>query len=339
LFSLVEYLAEHPPVGSQNRLSRDTPHWPYTVHIMASFGMMNEAYFVGKKVLIDWVNNFLEINVEKVEQMANGAIYCNLWDAIHPGTIPMSRVDFTVQYEYDFTKNWKLMQNGFQKAGIDKMIPVQRLIKGRYQDNLEFMQWMYKYARDTYNGDPDDPSYDAIGRRSKSKGGREYTGSSKAGTRRPNRGSRPTSAASRGSTNTNNRARGNRQRGGGNGGGSRVNEQELQQLRDEHRRLEESVGELQNKCEAMQGQHDEIEKIAKDIENERDFYFNKVVAIENTLKREVDQDTPLLKAIYEILYQTEDDMRSASAGPAPQAGDQHSALQQQQQEEEEDVGM
>jgi len=309
--------------------------------------MMNEAYFVGKKVLIDWVNNFLEINIEKVEQMANGAIYCNLWDAIHPGTIPMSRVDFTVKHEYDFTKNWKLMQNGFQKAGIKKVIPVQRLIKARYQDNLEFMQWMYKYARDTYNGDPDDPTYDAIGRRSKSKGGRDYTGSTaKSGNRRPNRGSRPTSAASRAlgrstASNTNtNRVRGGRQRGngggsGGNGGsgGSRVSDEEVQRLRDENRRLEESVGELQDKCEAMQGQHDEIEKIAKDIENERDFYFNKVVAIENKLKQEPDQDTPLLKAIYDILYQTEDDMRSPSAGPSQQAGDMHSMTG------EEEVGM
>merc|ERR1719175_594939 len=89
----------------------------------------------------------------------------------------MSRVDFTVTYEYDFMKNWKLVQTAFQKAGIDKVIPVQRLIKAKYQDNLEFFQWMYKYARDTYNGDIDDPTYDAIGRRSKSKGGRDYPGS------------------------------------------------------------------------------------------------------------------------------------------------------------------
>merc|ERR1712087_1032352 len=105
---------------------------------------------------------------------------------------------------YEFTKNWKLMQNGFQKAQINKLIPVQRLIKARYQDNLEFLQWMYKYARDTYNGDPDDPTYDALGRRSKSKGGRDYTGSSnnsrarrkqpRGGNGKENR-SRPTSAA------------------------------------------------------------------------------------------------------------------------------------------------
>merc|ERR1719474_801932 len=148
---------------------------------MASFGMMNPAYFVSKNILLDWINHFLEVKIEKVETLASGAVYCNLWDALHPGTIAMSRVDFTAKYDYDYAKNWKLLQNGFAKAEIKKMIPVTRLIKARYQDNLEFLQWMYKYARDTYNGDPDEPTYDAIGRRSRSKGGKEFTGSTKSG--------------------------------------------------------------------------------------------------------------------------------------------------------------
>jgi len=306
---------------------------------MASFGMMNEAYFVGKKVLIDWINNFLEVNIEKVEQMATGACYCNLWDAIHPGTMPMSRVDFTVRNAYDFTKNWKLMQNGFKKAGIEKVIPVQRLIKAKYQDNLEFLQWMYKYARDTYNGDPDEPTYDAIGRRSRSKGGREFTGSSKPGASRQKR-SRPTSAASRGTaraytgktatTTTANRSTGNRR--GGAAAASRANDQELEQLRDENKRINESRDQIQGKLDVMQQQHEEIEKIAKDIENERDFYFNKVVAMENRLKEEPDQQSPLLTALFEILYQTEEDMRaSASVGP-PQGNEPAEQLQ-------DDVGM
>ena len=216
--------------------------------------------------------------------------------------------------------------------GIDKMIPVQRLVKARYQDNLEFMQWMYKYARDTYNGDPDEPTYDAIGRRTKSKGGRDYTGNSKGGGRRT-KSSRPTSAASRGSARAytgkssvagNNRTTGNR-RGAA---ASRANDQELEQLRDENKRLNESRDELQGKVDEMEQQRGEIEKIAKDIENERDFYFNKVVAIENKLKEEADQDTPLLKAIYEILYQTEEDMRNSLSVP-PQGNEQ----------QEQDVGM
>merc|ERR1719385_226945 len=64
--------------------------------------------------------------------MANGAIYCNLFDAIHPGTIPMSRVDFTVTYEYDFMKNWKLVQTAFQKPGQSGVLPVDVQICTRY---------------------------------------------------------------------------------------------------------------------------------------------------------------------------------------------------------------
>lgn len=285
--------------------------------------MMNQAYFVGKNILIDWINNFLEINIDKVEQCANGAIYCNLWDAIHPGTIPMSRVDFTVKHEYEFTKNWKLLQNGFQKAGIDKLIPVQRLVKARYQDNLEFLQWMYKYARDTYNGDPDDPSYDAIGRRSKSKGGKDYTGSLKPrgnshrNVNRNNRTSaRPTSASNKhqGSNAAPYKSGTQSQRGSvlATQPQTQMNSQQLEELQDENKRLAESRDTLQLKLNALQTEHEELSTVAKDIEVERDFYFNKVCAIEQILKDEADQNSELLKAIYEVLYQTEEDAKNAN---------------------------
>lgn len=293
---------------------------------MASFGMMNQAYFVGKNTLIDWINNFLEINIDKVECCANGAIYCNLWDALHPGSIPMSRVDFTVKHEYEYTKNWKLLQNGFQKAGIEKVIPVQRLIKARYQDNLEFLQWMYKYGRDTYNGDPDDPTYDAIGRRQKSKGGKDYTGSKNNNNnnrnnrmrgKENNRSNRPISASSR------NQYRSQSQRGSvssmtmnkrnnninNNNNNDAFNQRELEALKNENQQLTESRNALQLKMTSLQQEHDELSNVAKDIEVERDFYFNKVVAIEQILKKEENQDTPLLKSIYELLYQTDEEQQ------------------------------
>merc|ERR1712154_397455 len=73
--------------------------------------------------------------------------------------------------------------------------------------------------------------------------------------------------------------------------------------------------ELQSKVDTLEQSQGEIEKIAKDIENERDFYFNKVVAIENRLKEEVAQDSPLLKHLFEILYQTEEDARNSLSVP------------------------
>mmetsp|Transcript_13114 Transcript_13114/g.20805 ORF Transcript_13114/g.20805 Transcript_13114/m.20805 type:complete len:339 (+) Transcript_13114:50-1066(+) len=333
---------------------------------MASFGMMNQAYFVGKNILIDWVNNFLKINIDKVEVCANGAIYCNIWDALHPGTIPMSRVDFTVKHEYDYTKNWKLLQTGFQKAGCEKVIPVQRLIKARYQDNLEFLQWMYKYARDTYNGDPDEPTYDAMGRRSKSKGGKEYSGSSSgamakarpraAGNNRSSKtnissgrdardsqsslgggggAARPISA----STRTQFRAGAPSQPrgsacsstgGGGGGGNQAVLEREIDELRSENKRLADSRDGLQRSLMSLQSEHDRLSNVAKDIEAERDFYFNKVVAIEQILKKEVDQNAPLLRSVYEILY------NGSSQPPPPEQAQPQ--LQEQQQVLNQDIG-
>ena len=76
---------------------------------------------MGKAMLIEWINNFLECRIEKVEQMATGALYCNLFDALHPGTIPMKKVDFNVKFDYEYVNNWKLMQTAFKRVGIDKV--------------------------------------------------------------------------------------------------------------------------------------------------------------------------------------------------------------------------
>ena len=57
----------------------------------------------------------------------------------------MKQVSWTAQHEYEFTKNYKVLQRGFQKVGLKKAIPVLRLVKARMNDNLEFGNWMRKY--------------------------------------------------------------------------------------------------------------------------------------------------------------------------------------------------
>lgn len=52
---------------------------------MSNIGMMDGAFFVGRKELVDWVNETLEINISKIEQTASGAIACQLFDIMHPG--------------------------------------------------------------------------------------------------------------------------------------------------------------------------------------------------------------------------------------------------------------
>merc|ERR1719336_283643 len=85
-----------------------------------------------------------------------------------PKCMNMSKVNFGAIYEPDYIKNWKLIQTVFEKQGIQKVIPVDKLVKGRFQDNLEFLQWFYQYFTATYN--PSATDYDPVKRRLKSKG-------------------------------------------------------------------------------------------------------------------------------------------------------------------------
>jgi RP/EB family microtubule-associated protein len=52
---------------------------------------MEGLYFTGRKELIDWINNFLEIEYTKVEQVASAAAFCQLMDALHPGEFTVAQ--------------------------------------------------------------------------------------------------------------------------------------------------------------------------------------------------------------------------------------------------------
>eukprot|EP00208_Stichococcus_sp_RCC1054_P005464 CAMPEP_0206148532 /NCGR_PEP_ID=MMETSP1473-20131121/36891_1 /ASSEMBLY_ACC=CAM_ASM_001109 /TAXON_ID=1461547 /ORGANISM="Stichococcus sp, Strain RCC1054" /LENGTH=120 /DNA_ID=CAMNT_0053545897 /DNA_START=119 /DNA_END=478 /DNA_ORIENTATION=- len=107
--------------------------------------MMDGTYFVSKNDLLHFINSTLGLNLQKIEQTANGAVACQLLDALRPGMVPIAKVDFNAKSEYEMIGNYKLLQAGFNKAGINKHIEVARLMKGKPLDNMEFMQWMKGY--------------------------------------------------------------------------------------------------------------------------------------------------------------------------------------------------
>eukprot|EP00033_Pygsuia_biforma_P001387 GCRY01001569.1.p1 GENE.GCRY01001569.1~~GCRY01001569.1.p1 ORF type:complete len:236 (+),score=27.98 GCRY01001569.1:167-874(+) len=129
----------------------------------SSIGIMDGAFFVGRRELLAWLNSLLGLNYSKVEQCASGAAHCQILDTIYPGKIPLQKVNFNATLEYEFVKNYKVLQTAFAKLGIDKHIPVDLLVKGKYQDNLEFLQWMKRFHDINFGGDNED--YDAASRR------------------------------------------------------------------------------------------------------------------------------------------------------------------------------
>ncbi|KAH8253792.1 hypothetical protein KR032_006861 [Drosophila birchii] len=102
--------------------------------------------------MMAWVNDCLHSDFSKIEELCTGAAYCQFMDMMFPNSVPLKRVKFRTNLEHEYIQNFKILQAGFKKMSIDKIIPIDKLVKGRFQDNLEFLQWFKKFFDANYNG-------------------------------------------------------------------------------------------------------------------------------------------------------------------------------------------
>ncbi|KAG5535569.1 hypothetical protein RHGRI_023364 [Rhododendron griersonianum] len=251
-------------------------------------GTMESAYFVGRSEILSWINSTLQLNLSKVEEACSGAVQCQLMDAVHPGMVPMHKVNFDAKNEYDMIQNYKVLQDVFNKLKITKHIEVNKLVKGRPLDNLEFMQWM-KWYFDSVNGGVLH-SYNPLERRETSKGGKE--GSKKSASSQSS--TKSSTAASK--TQTSHNARRN---------DAIATNQSVKASRPSSR-----------EGPAYDEQITELKLSIDSLEKERDFYFAKLRDIEIVCQFPEIENLPVVEAIKRILYATED---SASAVAEAQA--------------------
>lgn len=234
-----------------------------------NFGMMDGAFFVPKSELLAWVNNLLCLNVAKVEQMASAAAYCQIMDVMYPGCIPMSKINWGAKYEHEFVNNYKLLQQAFDKQNVHKHIEVEKLIKAKYQDNLEFMQWFKRFFDLNCRGGAD---YNALERR---KGAKTLwdAGDRKAGAA-PARTVEKPAEKPKGMSAPKPQAKPKPSGGGG----------------DEA--SEKQIAELRINCDTL--------------EKERDFYFGKLRSIELFCDHFEGQNNQVVMDIQKILFATDD---------------------------------
>ncbi|XP_058066964.1 microtubule-associated protein RP/EB family member 1-like [Anopheles bellator] len=102
--------------------------------------------------LLAWVNRTLMSEFKKVEELCTGAAYCQLMDVLFPGCLPLKRVKFCTNVQHDFLNNLRIFQNGLVSLKVEKSVPIERLAKGRFQDNFEFLQWFKKFFDANYDG-------------------------------------------------------------------------------------------------------------------------------------------------------------------------------------------
>ncbi|PIO77842.1 hypothetical protein TELCIR_00021 [Teladorsagia circumcincta] len=102
--------------------------------------------------MLMWVNDCLQSNFTKIEQLHTGAGYAQFTDFLFPGSIPLKKVKWNSILELDWLGNWKIVQTSWKSLGVEKVVPVDKLIKGKFQDNFEFLQWFKKFFDANYDG-------------------------------------------------------------------------------------------------------------------------------------------------------------------------------------------
>ncbi|XP_035663898.1 microtubule-associated protein RP/EB family member 1-like [Branchiostoma floridae] len=108
--------------------------------------------------MVSWVNDSLQLKYAKIEDLCTGAAYCQFLDMLFENCVPIKKVKFDAKLEHEYIQNFKILQEGFKKTGVDKIIPVDKLVKGGFQDNFEFVQWFKKFFDANYAGQ----EYDAV---------------------------------------------------------------------------------------------------------------------------------------------------------------------------------
>ncbi|KAH7550322.1 hypothetical protein ACOSP7_024428 [Xanthoceras sorbifolium] len=243
----------------------------------SNIGMMDSAYFVGRNEILTWINNRLQLNLSRVEEAASGAVQCQMMDMTYPGVVPMHKVNFDAKSEYDMIQNYKVLQDVFNKLKIEKHIEVNKLVKGRPLDNLEFLQWLKRYC-DSVNGGIMNENYNPVERRSKGGNKQSSKGSQKISKSLQSNNMHNTSS---GDTLGNNKTSGPRQGKTYAAAGGANALEEIQALSNEITDLKLSVDLL---------------------EKERDFYFAKLRDIEILCQTPDSENIPMAVAVKKILY-------------------------------------
>ena len=93
------------------------------------------TYNVSIHDLLARVNDSLQTKYTKVEEMCSGSAYCQLMDMLFPGSVELKKVRLVTKLKHEYIQNFKVLQASFKERGIDKKVPVEKLITGRFQVN------------------------------------------------------------------------------------------------------------------------------------------------------------------------------------------------------------
>merc|ERR1719334_2247970 len=207
---------------------------------------------------------------------------------LFPGCIQIKKVKFNTKHEHEYINNFKILQAAFKKVSVDKVVPVDRLVKGKFQDNFEFLQWFKKFFDANYDGQ----EYDAIGMR-----GGEEVGS----------GGKPTRPAARAAPAMSGMPkRSPHQRPAMPAARTAMARPTNGAAGQPSRPANGISAGAQAQIEDLTTQVLEMKLTVEGLEKERDFYFGKLRDVEVMCQENEAEGGEIIRKVLDILYQTED---------------------------------
>ncbi|KRW98441.1 Calponin homology domain [Pseudocohnilembus persalinus] len=97
--------------------------------------------------LLQWLNELVQTDYPKVESLCDGIGFCQVIDAIHPNSINLSKLNFNSKFPDEFALNLKILDDAFKKLRIEKQVRIDKISQGKFQENINFLQWVYNYAQ------------------------------------------------------------------------------------------------------------------------------------------------------------------------------------------------
>ncbi|KAL4128869.1 hypothetical protein PRIC2_007849 [Phytophthora ramorum] len=104
---------------------------------------------IGRLELLAWLNEFLETDYTKIEHLADGIAYCQIFDALYPGKVNLQQLNFHARTEMEFERNFRVLRRTFHLCDIKKEIPTRKLLQGIFQEHFEFLHWIHDYVHRT----------------------------------------------------------------------------------------------------------------------------------------------------------------------------------------------
>jgi len=242
--------------------------------------------------MLEWINSTLDCNISKIEELCSGAVYCQFMDMLFPGNVQMKRIKWNTKLEHEYINNFKILQASFKKLGVTQNVPVDKLVKGRFQDNFEFAQWFKKFYEHNYSGE----EYDPVSARDGAS-----LGPPAKGAPAPARKQLTKSPAAKPAPKATTAVR------------TAVNKPQQPAAKQP---VANSARENELKQEVQ-----DLKGTVESLEKERDFYFGKLRDIEVLCQEREDEE--LVKSILEILYATEEGFTGPDNGEVQEEYDEY----------------